>query len=128
MDNGGRKKPLFAGLESLAIAHNERARRCAAKSTLRHSGGIDIITQLKNTLRPFEPWLPSRAPRLSWSRSLRLLQHEVAEVLGFLRDRGFVLADVLGLKRRPLDCATAQLDLLFLPESSSLRADRRWNG
>jgi hypothetical protein len=35
MGNGGRKKPLFAGLESLAIAHNEPARRYAAKSTLR---------------------------------------------------------------------------------------------
>ena len=53
---------------------------------------------------------------------------EVAEVTAFLRDRGFVLADVLGLKRRPLDDATAQLDLLFVPEASRLRADRRWDG
>jgi hypothetical protein len=35
---------------------------------------------------------------------------------------------VLGLKRRPLDDATAQLDLLFVPQDSSLRADRRWAG
>lgn len=53
---------------------------------------------------------------------------EVAEVVLFMREHGFVLADILGLKRRPLDDATAQLDLLFMPEDSSLRADRRWAG
>jgi FkbM family methyltransferase len=51
---------------------------------------------------------------------------EVAEVVGFMRAHGLVMADVLGLKRRPLDSATAQLDLLFVPEESGLRADRRW--
>lgn len=53
---------------------------------------------------------------------------EVADVVGFMRAHGFVVADVLGLKRRPLDDATAQLDLLFVPERSRLRADRRWAG
>jgi FkbM family methyltransferase len=53
---------------------------------------------------------------------------EVADVVGFMNDHGFVVADVLGLKRRPLDSATAQLDLLFVPEESRLRADRRWAG
>ncbi|MBN9091323.1 MAG: FkbM family methyltransferase [Reyranella sp.] len=53
---------------------------------------------------------------------------EVADVVAFMREHGFVVADVLGLKRRPLDDATAQLDLLFVPQDSSLRADRRWAG
>jgi FkbM family methyltransferase len=53
---------------------------------------------------------------------------EVAEVVGFMREHGFVVADVIGLKRRPLDDATAQLDLLFVAERSPLRADRRWAG
>ena len=53
---------------------------------------------------------------------------EVADVVCFMRDHGFVVADVLGLKRRPLDDATAQLDLLFVPKDSPLRADRRWAG
>jgi FkbM family methyltransferase len=53
---------------------------------------------------------------------------EVADVVSFMREHGFVVADVLGLKRRPLDDATAQLDLLFVPEQSRLRADRRWAG
>ena len=51
---------------------------------------------------------------------------EVHGVMEFMHDHGFALADVIGLKRRPLDDATAQLDLLFVPESSPLRADRRW--
>lgn len=51
---------------------------------------------------------------------------EVHGVMNFMHDHGFALADVIGLKRRPLDDATAQLDLLFVPESSPLRADRRW--
>jgi len=53
---------------------------------------------------------------------------EVAEVVGFMCAHGFVVADVLGLKRRPLDSATAQLDLLFVPQDARLRADRRWAG
>jgi FkbM family methyltransferase len=53
---------------------------------------------------------------------------EVAEVVAFMQAHGFVVADILGLKRRPLDGATAQLDLLFLPEVAPLRADRRWAG
>lgn len=51
---------------------------------------------------------------------------EMADVVGFLHRHGFVVADIVGLKRRPLDGATAQFDLLFVPESSPLRADRRW--
>ena len=38
----------------------------------------------------------------------------------------FVLADVIGLRRRPLDNATAQLDLLFVPKEAAPRTDRRW--
>lgn len=51
---------------------------------------------------------------------------EVHGVVGFMHHHGFALADVVGLKRRPLDDATAQLDLLFVSENSPLRADRRW--
>jgi FkbM family methyltransferase len=53
---------------------------------------------------------------------------EVGAVVRFLGEHGFVVADIIGLKRRPLDGATAQVDLLFVPEMSPLRADRRWSG
>ncbi len=51
---------------------------------------------------------------------------EVHAVVQFMHDHGFALADIIGLKHRPLDDATAQLDLMFVPEQSPLRADRRW--
>ena len=51
---------------------------------------------------------------------------ELAGVVQFMGERGFAVADIIGLKRRPLDGATAQLDVLFLPEDSPMRRDRRW--
>jgi FkbM family methyltransferase len=51
---------------------------------------------------------------------------EVENVMRFLGEHGFVLADVIGLRRRPLDNATAQLDLLFVPKEAAPRTDRRW--
>ena len=53
---------------------------------------------------------------------------EISAVVQFLSEHGFVVTDIIGLKRRPLDGATAQVDLLFVPESSPVRADRRWSG
>jgi len=52
---------------------------------------------------------------------------EVHDIVRFMHDHGFVLADVLGMARRPLVGATAQLDVLFLPDDSPLRRDRRWS-
>lgn len=51
---------------------------------------------------------------------------EVHDVVHFMHGHGFAVADIVGMARRPLDGATAQLDLLFLPESSPLRRERRW--
>jgi FkbM family methyltransferase len=51
---------------------------------------------------------------------------EVESVVRFLGEHGFALADVVGLRRRPLDNATAQLDLLFVPREAAPRNDRRW--
>lgn len=51
---------------------------------------------------------------------------EVENVVAFLAEHDFALADIVGLRRRPLDDATAQLDLLFLPKDATPRSDRRW--
>jgi FkbM family methyltransferase len=51
---------------------------------------------------------------------------EVHDIVRFMGDHGFVMADIVGMARRPLDGATAQLDVLFLPDDSPLRRDRRW--
>jgi FkbM family methyltransferase len=52
---------------------------------------------------------------------------EVHDIVRFLGEHGFFLADVVGLRRRPLDGATAQLDLLFVPCDAAPRHDRRWS-
>jgi FkbM family methyltransferase len=51
---------------------------------------------------------------------------EACEVIDFLKRQGFVIFDLLGASRRPLDDALAQLDILFVKEDAPLRADRRW--
>jgi FkbM family methyltransferase len=51
---------------------------------------------------------------------------ELFDVVAFLRRQGFVIFDLLGLTRRPLDRALAQLDLLVVKEDSAFRTDRRW--
>lgn len=52
---------------------------------------------------------------------------EVHDVMQFMHRHGFVVADVLGMTRRALDDATAQLDLMFVPEEDAPpRRDRRW--
>ncbi len=51
---------------------------------------------------------------------------ELCDLVAFMKSRGFVVFDLLGFARRPLDDALAQIDLLFVPENSPLRRDRRW--
>lgn len=51
---------------------------------------------------------------------------EIGEAMAYLSTQGFVLYDILDTTRRPLDTALAQVDLLFVPQASQLRADRRW--
>jgi len=51
---------------------------------------------------------------------------EVAQVMEFFTKHGWSLADVMSLSARPLDGALAQMDLLFVPNLSPIRVDRRW--
>lgn len=50
----------------------------------------------------------------------------IAEVIQWLDERGFVTYDICELHRRPLDDALWQVDFIFVPRSSPLRADKRW--
>ena len=48
------------------------------------------------------------------------------EVIERFREQGYRLYDVFGFNYRPLDQALWQTDFIFVRESSSLIADRRW--
>ena len=92
-----------------------------------------VVSLIKDAVRPLEP--QGMAERLGEIDALVVETSTIATVKGgaeigavvqFLSERGFVVADIIRLKRRPLDGATAQIDLLFVPEASPVRADRRW--
>jgi FkbM family methyltransferase len=51
---------------------------------------------------------------------------EFADVVALMKASGFVLFDITGILRRPLDQALAQIDAVFVPENSRLRSDHRW--
>lgn len=51
---------------------------------------------------------------------------EIFDVVAFLKQQGFVIFDLFGMSRRPLDRALAQLDILLVKEDSPFRADHRW--
>lgn len=51
---------------------------------------------------------------------------ELSEVVAYMKDRDFVVFDMIGGLQRPLDGSLAQVDLVFVPQSHPLRADRRW--
>jgi FkbM family methyltransferase len=48
------------------------------------------------------------------------------EVVTFMADRGFSVYDVIGAIHRPIDGALAQVDLVFVPTTSTLRLDTRF--
>lgn len=48
-----------------------------------------------------------------------------AEVVSFMADRGFEVADIMEIHRRPLDRATNQVDLFFVRSDHALLSDRR---
>jgi FkbM family methyltransferase len=51
----------------------------------------------------------------------------LADVVGFMHERGYRCYDVLALWHRPLDGALAQGDFLFLREGHALLQDPRWS-
>ena len=51
----------------------------------------------------------------------------IADVIPFMKERGFECYDIMGLWHRPLDGALAQGDFAFLNQKSKLLADRRWS-
>lgn len=52
---------------------------------------------------------------------------EFGDVVGYMKENGFVVYGIIGGAKRPLDHALAQIDLVFVPERHALRADRRWS-
>jgi FkbM family methyltransferase len=71
--------------------------------------GQTALVQLETLLLPFYEGAPG-----------------LADIVAFMRNAGFVVYDAVDLGYRPFDGALAQLDLLFVPESSGLREHREY--
>ncbi len=50
----------------------------------------------------------------------------LAEIVQWLDARDWVVYDICGLSRRPLDQALWQSDFIFVPRHSPWRSDKRW--
>ena len=50
------------------------------------------------------------------------------QICQFMMDHGFVLYDIMGLQRRPLDGALGAIDVAFVRKTCPLRAVPRWGG
>lgn len=50
----------------------------------------------------------------------------LGDIVTWLAQRNWVAYDICGLHRRPLDKTLWCADLIFVPEKSSFRADKRW--
>lgn len=73
------------------------------------AGATQILRQteyviVETSLIPFSPHMPL-----------------IADVILFMKERGFVPYDIFNLGYRPLDVAMFQVDMVFVPESSGLR-------
>lgn len=51
----------------------------------------------------------------------------MSEVIAWLAERDWVIYDICGLTRRPLDRALWHADLIFVSQNSPLRSDKRWS-
>lgn len=60
-----------------------------------------------------------------WNNMIGSSNH-FANIVDYFASRGFVLLDICGVLRRPLDGATAQVDLAFCHSDSVLRKDHRY--
>lgn len=52
---------------------------------------------------------------------------EIFDVLAYANEKTFVLLDIIGIYRRPLDNLAAQADIVLVPADSFLRRDKRWS-
>jgi FkbM family methyltransferase len=82
----------------------------------------EVLNGAKKTLRHVEAIL-AEVNLLDIYKGAHLLD----DLVGFLREHGFVAYDICGFWRRPLDAALFQADFIFVPIDSPLRADKRWS-
>lgn len=118
--------------ENSQTQRQEETRQTARLDTLLDGQTIDF---LKLDVQGFELEVLAGAPKTLETAQAVLLEVSLiaindgapvmSEVVAFMKARGFEVMDILEIHHRPLDKATNQVDLLFVPGSSPLLADKR---
>lgn len=124
---------------SSILEENSPLDRCAKTVTTRRLDSVipahTPVDFLKVDVQGYELEVLRGAPRILSEVQAVLLEVALlqinkgaplfAEVVAFMKSRGFEVCDVLELHHRPLDKATNQVDLLFVPKESPLMQDTR---
>lgn len=118
--------------ENSPVARREEGRHARRLDTLLEADRPDFI---KLDVQGYELEVLRGAPDILAGAQAVLLEVSLieinrgaplmAEVVGFMAERGFEICDILELHRRPLDRATNQVDLLFVPRNSPMLRDTR---
>ncbi len=89
---------------------------------------IDVQGYELEVLKGAERTLPSLRAVLTEVNLLDVHQDVplLDELIAWMSARGWIVYDVAGLTRRPLDQALWQVDLVFVPRTSPWRSDKRW--
>lgn len=89
---------------------------------------IDVQGYELEVLKGAERTLSSLKAVLTEVNLLDVHQHVplLDDLVAWMSARGWVVYDVAGLTRRPLDSALWQVDLMFVPRTSPWRSDKRW--
>lgn len=118
--------------ENSQLQRKEETRQTARLDTLLAGQSIDF---LKLDVQGFELEVLAGAPETLKTAQAVLLEVSLiaindgapimSEVVAFMKQHGFEVLDILEIHHRPLDKATNQVDLLFVPATSPLLADKR---
>ena len=89
---------------------------------------IDVQGAELRALKGAEARLPSISMVIAETPLINSMEggFELAELVDFMTRRGFCVFDVIGGHFRPLDGNLQQVDLVFVPAQSRLRADKRY--
>jgi len=118
--------------ENSPLARREEVRHARRLDTLLKADQPDFI---KLDVQGYELEVLRGAPKILSHAQAVLLEVSLietnhgaplmVEVVGFMAEHGFDVCDILELHRRPLDRATNQVDLLFVPRNSPMLSDKR---
>jgi hypothetical protein len=82
---------------------------------------VGVLQGMGDRLREIDAFIIEASPLPTFAGG-----PDLYDVMHLMHAQGYALYDIVGVYRRPLDQALAQIDGAFVPSASPLRQDRRW--